>query len=64
MNIIFILLPGSCTGVGLGVLEGVKIFSVGICDRAPSTARSSIDFSIDFEKNLYILQWNSKFKGS
>ena len=28
-------------GVGLGVL-GVKHFSVGICDGAPSTARSSV----------------------
>ena len=31
-------------GVGLGVL-GVKNFSVGICDGAPSTAHSSLFFS-------------------
>ena len=28
--------------MGLGVLVGVKNFSVGICDGAPSTARSSM----------------------
>ena len=38
---IFILLPGSCPGWDLWVLGGVKNFSVGICDGAPSTARSS-----------------------
>ena len=35
------VMPGSCPGVGIGVLGGVKNFSVGICDGAPSTARSS-----------------------
>ena len=30
--------------VGLGDLGGVKNFSVGICDGAPSTARSSLCF--------------------
>ena len=39
LNRIFILLPRSCPGVGLG---GVKNFGVGICDGAPSTARSSL----------------------
>ena len=40
-NRIFILLPRSCAGVGLRGAGGVKNFSVGICDGAPSTARSS-----------------------
>ena len=35
------MLPGSCPGVGLHHAGGVKNFSVGICDGAPSTARSS-----------------------
>ena len=40
----YLLLPGSCPGVGLGVQGGggVKNFSVGICDGAPSTAHSSL----------------------
>ena len=38
-QIFFILLPGSCPGVGLGV---VKNFSVGICDGAPLTECSSL----------------------
>ena len=41
LNRIFILLQGSCPGVVLGVQGGVKNFSVGICDGASSTARSS-----------------------
>ena len=32
-------------GVGLGGAGGVRNFSVGICDGAPSTARSSSIFS-------------------
>ena len=40
---IFILLPGSCPRVGLGGAGGVKNFSVGIGDGAPSTARSSFE---------------------
>ena len=36
-----ILLPRSCPGLGLRGAGGVKNFSVGICDGAPSTARSS-----------------------
>ena len=35
----------SCPGVGLQGAGGVKNFSVGICDGAPSTARSSLDLS-------------------
>ena len=46
LNRIFILLPGSCLGVGLVGAGGVKNFSVGICDGAPSTARSSLSFVI------------------
>ena len=45
MNRIFILLPRSCPGAGLQGAGGVKNFSVGICDGAPSTARSSLYFS-------------------
>ena len=41
LNRIFILLPRSCPGVGLQGAGGVKNFRVGICDGAPSTARSS-----------------------
>ena len=41
LNRIFILLPRSCPGKGLWGARGVKNFSVGICDGAPSTARSS-----------------------
>ena len=37
----FILLPGSCPGVGLVGAGGVKNISVGICDGAPWTVRSS-----------------------
>ena len=37
---IFILLPRSCPGMGLQSSGGVKNFRVGICDGAPSTARS------------------------
>ena len=44
LNRIFILLPVSCSGVGLGGAGGVKNFSVGFCDGAPSTARSSLKF--------------------
>ena len=40
LNIIFILLPGSCPWMGLWGAGGVKNFSVGICDGAPSFARS------------------------
>ena len=41
------VMPGGGGGGGggggdLGVLVGVKNFSVGICDGAPSTARSSL----------------------
>ena len=43
LNRISILLPRSCPGVGLQGAGGVKNFSVGICDGAPSTARSSFD---------------------
>ena len=39
LNRIFILLPRSCPGVGLQGAGGVKNFSVGICDGAPSTVR-------------------------
>ena len=54
----FILLPGSCPGWDLGVLEGVKNLSLGICDGASSTARSSL-FYIYFIIVLHILgkQW-------
>ena len=41
LNRIFILLPRSCPGVGLQDAGGVKNFSLGICDGAPSTSRSS-----------------------
>ena len=40
LNRIFILLPGSCPWWDSEVLGGVKNFSVGICDGAPSTAWS------------------------
>ena len=50
---IFVLLPRSCPGVGLGGAwggggggGGVKNFSVVICDGAPSTARSSFIFCL------------------
>ena len=39
----FILLPRSCPWVGFLGAGGVKNFSVGICDGAPSTARSSFN---------------------
>ena len=42
LNIILILLPESCHGVELVGTGGVKNFSVGICDGAPSIARSSL----------------------
>ena len=45
LNRIFILLPRSCPGVGLQGAGGVKNFSVGISDGAPSTAPSSISFT-------------------
>ena len=41
---IFILLRRSCPGMGLGGAEGVKNFSVGIRDGAPSTTRSSYNY--------------------
>ena len=41
LNRIFILLPRSCPGMGLPGAGGVTNFSVGICDGAPSTARSN-----------------------
>ena len=44
LNRIFILLPGSCPGVRLVGAGGVKNFSVGICDGAPSTTCSSLIF--------------------
>ena len=44
LNRIFILLPRSCPGAGLRGAGGVKNFSVGICDGAPLTAHSSLDF--------------------
>ena len=44
LNRIFILLPGSCPGVRLVDAGGVKNFSVGICDGAPSTTCSSLIF--------------------
>ena len=44
LNRIFILLPGPCPRVGLRGAGGVKNFSVGICDGAPSTTRSSLSF--------------------
>ena len=44
LNRIFILLPGSCPGVGLVGAGGVKNFSVGICDGAPLAVRSSLNF--------------------
>ena len=46
LNRIFILLPRSCPGMGLRGAGGVKNFSVGICDGAPSTARSSYPFKL------------------
>ena len=45
LNIIFILLLGSCPRVGTWVAGWVKNLSVGICDGAPSTAHSSLSFS-------------------
>ena len=44
LNRIFILLPRSCPRVGQRGAGGVKNISVGICDGAPSTARSSFIF--------------------
>ena len=41
-------------GWDLWVLGGVENFSVGICDGAPSTARSSIIYNYDFS-NIYEL---------
>ena len=45
MNTIFILLPRSCPGVGLRGAGGVKDISLGICDGAPWTARSSLNLN-------------------
>ena len=45
LNRIFILLQRSCSGMGLWGARGVKTFSVGICDGAPSTARSSMSIA-------------------
>ena len=42
LNIILILLRESFARGGTWGCWGVKIFSVGICDGAPSTARSSL----------------------
>ena len=42
LNRIFILLLGSCPRGGTWGCWGVKNFSVGICDGAPSTAHSSL----------------------
>ena len=51
LNRIFILLPRSCPGVGLRGAGGVKNFSRGICDGAPSTAHSSF-FQINYLAEL------------
>ena len=53
LNRTVILLPGSCPRVGLGGAGGVKNFSVGIGDGAPSTARSSVERSI----HVYAYIW-------
>ena len=49
LNRIFILLPGSCPRSGTwgagGGGGGVKNFSAGICNCAPSTSRSSYHMS-------------------
>ena len=54
LNRIFMLLPGSCTRGGTWGCLGVKNFSLGICDGAPSTAFSSLYFlsSADFLKSM------------
>ena len=41
---------GHAPGVGLGVLGGVKNFSVGICNGAISTAHSSLLLRITLRK--------------
>ena len=53
--LLILLLPRSCPGVGLRGTGGVKNFSVGICDGAPSTARSSIDFVCIHLSHTWIL---------
>ena len=50
---IFILLPGSCPRDGTWGCWGVKNFSMGICDGAPSTARSSL-VSAQYLENSFI----------
>ena len=55
LNRIFILLPRSCPRVGLRGAGGVKNFSVGICDGAPSTVCSSYIIAI----NLHICDIHS-----
>ena len=63
LNRIFILLPRSCPGVGLQGAGGIKNFSVGICDGAPSTARSSFEFGpvvheeTSFKDISYLEHW-------
>ena len=42
--------------MGLGGAEGVKNFSVGICDGASSTARSSLICDFQDSADLFILK--------
>ena len=63
LNRIFILLPRSCPGMGLRGAGGVKNFSVGICDGAPSTAHFSSDYnrSLKFHSIIDRLHVNERF---
>ena len=50
-------------GWDLGVLGGVKNFSVGICDGAPSTAHSGVYININFTNGIsshedYCIKYN------
>ena len=63
MNGIFIQLPGPCSRGGTFGCWWVKNFSVGIFDRAPSTARSNI-MQVTFSGQKHIGRINILVKSS